>query len=413
MEFEEVFRTEWTRLVATLVRDLRDLELAEDAAQEAFVEAAARWPDDGTPERPGAWLLTTARRRAIDRIRRSENHAKKLAIVEASARSVGQGTVATSLVDDQLALLLGCCHPALAIEAQTALTLRVVAGLSTAEIARAFLVPEATMGKRLTRAKSKIRNAGIPFKPPDRETLDERLDAVLHVVYLIFTEGHASSEPATLVRGDLCDEAIWLSELLVELLPAEPAVHELAALLRLTDARRSTRVDPDGVIVLLEDQDRSRWDSDQVRRGLQMLRDAHCLGPVGLYGLQAAVQAVHASAPDFDATDWAAIVEIYDRMVTMTDSPVVRLNRAAAISWAIGPDAGLAELDALMTDATLADYHYLHSARADMLRRSGDTDGAGAAYAQALDACSNAAERAFLERRLDELRAPGASRPAP
>lgn len=400
---DEVFRTEWSRLVATLVRDLRDLDLAEEAAQEAFVEAAARWPGDGLPERPGAWLLTTARRRAIDRIRRSDNHDKKLAIVEASARSAGQGTVATTLGDDQLALLLGCCHPALNTEAQTALTLRVVAGLTTAQIARAFLISEPTMSKRLTRAKNKIRQANIAFRPPDRDTLDQRLGAVLQVIYLVFTEGHASSDNAELVRGDLCDEAIWLSDLLLELLPEESAVYELAALLRLTDARRSSRVDAEGLLVLLEDQDRSRWDRRQLDQGLALLRRAHVLGEIGLYGLQAAVQAVHVSAASFDETDWLAIVEIYDRMLTMTDNPVIRLNRAAAISWAQGPAAGLAETDQITSAGELADYHYLHSARADMLRRIGDLAGAADAYHHALDRCANGAEHDYLTRRLAAL----------
>lgn len=400
---DEVFRTEWPRLVATLVRDLRDLELAEDAAQEAFVEASTRWPEAGVPDRPGAWLLTTARRRAIDRIRRSDNHDRKLALVEASARSVGQGAVATSLVDDQLALLLGCCHPALNIEAQTALTLRVVAGLTTAEIARAFLVSESTMGKRITRAKTKIRQANIAFVSPDRHVLDERLPAVLHVVYLIFTEGHASTESAVLVRGDLCDEAIWLSQLLVELLPDNQRTRELAALLALTDARRATRLDDDGAVQLLEDQDRDRWNQPQIQRGMALLREAHDLGQVGLYGLQAAIQAVHASAACFETTDWKAIVQIYDQMLRMTNNSIVRLNRAAAVSWASGPAAGLDEIASLLDEDELEGYHYLHSARADMLRRLGDDQGAAEAYRRALSLCANDAERVFLEKRLAAL----------
>ena len=398
-----MFRAEWSGLVATLVRDLRDLELAEDAAQEAFTEAAARWPTDGLPDRPGAWLLTTARRRAIDRIRRSQNGDAKLALIEASARSVGSGSVATTLVDDQLALLLGCCHPSLAIEAQTALTLRVVAGLRTSEIARAFLVPEATMGKRLTRAKHKIRVAKVPFRPPDRATLRERLPSVLHVIYLIFTEGHASAGNDEFIRGDLCDEALWLSDLIIELVPDLSDGYELGALLRLIDARRPARIDADGAIVLLADQDRGLWNRAQIARGLDLLRQAHRKGPIGLYGLQAALNAVHADARTFDETDWAAIVEIYDQLLRFTDNPVVRLNRAAAVAWIDGPEAGLALLDELERGGELVDYHYLYSAQADLLQRTGDRAGAALAYQRALAACSNAAERALLTEQLSRL----------
>ena len=406
MTIEAVFRTEWPRLVATLVRDLRDLELAEDAAQEAFAEAAARWPDDGMPDWPGAWLLTTARRRAIDRIRRSQHGEAKLALVEASARSVGSGSVATTLVDDQLALLLGCCHPSLAIEAQTALTLRVVAGLRTSEIARAFLVPEATMGKRLTRAKHKIRAANVPFQPPDREVLRERLPSVLHVVYLIFTEGHASTDPVDFIRGDLCDEALWLSDLIMQLVPDRPEGYELGALLRLIDARRSSRIDGDGAIVLLADQDRSCWDRSQISCGLDLLRTAHRKGQIGLYGLQAAINAVHADAATFEATDWGAIVEIYDRLLAAADNPVIRLNRAVAVAWRDGPAAGLALLAVLDQEETLRDYHYLFSAKADLWRRLGDGAKASDAYVRALALCPNEAERALLTKQLAGLEHP-------
>lgn len=403
MTIDAVFRTEWPRLVATLVRDLRDLELAEDAAQDAFAEAAARWPADGMPDRPGAWLLTAARRRAIDRLRRSQNGEAKLALVEASARSVGSGSVATTLVDDQLALLLGCCHPSLGIEAQTALTLRVVAGLRTAEIARAFLVPEATMGKRLTRAKHKIRAAKVPFVPPDRVTLRERLPSVLHVIYLIFTEGHASTDRVEFIRGDLCDEALWLSDLVIQLLPDRSEGYELGALLRLIDARRRSRIDGDGAIVLLADQDRTAWDRAQIARGLDLLRQAHLRGPIGPYGLQAAINAVHVDAVTFEDTDWPAIVEIYDRLLQLSDNPVVRLNRAAAISWSDGPLAGLVLLDQLENEAALSDYHYLASTQADLWRRVGDKAAAAAAYRRALDLCTNEAERALLSKQLAGL----------
>ena len=401
---EQVFRAEWPRLVAALVRDLRDLELAEDCASEAFIAAADRWEVDGVPDRPGAWLLTTARRRAIDRIRRADRYADKLALLEATARSASAASTVKTLPDDQLALLLGCCHPALNIDAQVALTLRAVAGLTTAQIAHAFLVPETTMAKRITRAKHKITATNIPFTVPERDHLAERLSAVLHVIYLIFTEGHASHEPTTLVRGDLCDEAVWLSELLVELVPDEPEVLGLAALILLTDARRQARVDDDGAPVLLEHQDRSLWDRDKIERGSQLLRDAHCTGPVGPYGLQAAAGVVHAVAARFDDTDWTAILEIYDRLAELQpDSAVVALNRAVAVSYVDGPGAGLASVNELVERPGMDDYHYLHSARAELLDRLDRTDEAIAAYTRAIDLCPNEGERHFLQRRLTEL----------
>ena len=401
---EQVFRAEWPRLVAALVRDLRDLELAEDCASEAFVAAADRWEADGLPQRPGAWLLTTARRRAIDRIRRADRYADKLALIEATARSASASSTIKTLPDDQLALLLGCCHPAIDTDAQVALTLRAVAGLTTGQIAHAFLVPEPTMAKRITRAKHKIRATNIPFAVPDRDQLAQRLSAVLHVIYLIFTEGHASHEPTTLVRGDLCDEAIWLSELLVELVPDDPEVLGLAALIQLTDARRRARVDDDGAPVLLEHQDRSRWDRDKIERGRQLLRDAHCAGPVGPYGLQAAAGVVHAMARRFDDTDWTAILEIYDRLAELQpDSAVIALNRAVAVSYVDGPGAGLAAVNELVERPGMRDYHYLHSARAELLVRLDRTEEAVAAYTAALAVCPNEGQRRFLERRMTEL----------
>jgi RNA polymerase sigma-70 factor, ECF subfamily len=402
-KIEQVFRAEWPRLVAALVRDLRDLELAEDCASEAFLAAADRWADGDVPDRPGAWLLTTARNRAIDRIRRAERHAGKLALLEATARSATGPATQRTLPDDQLALLLGCCHPALGIDAQVALTLRAVAGLSTAQIARAFLVPEPTMAKRLTRAKHKIRATRIPFTVPDPEHLAQRLPAVLHVIYLVFTQGHASSEATGLVRGDLCDEAVWLAELLAELRPAEPEVRGLAALILLTDARRETRLADDGSPLLLEEQDRSRWDRDRIERGRDHLRAAHEAGPIGVYGLQAAVAMVHAGAATFDETDWRAIAEIYDRLAELQDSPVVALNRAVAIAYLDGPDTALAEIDDLVGRPGMADYHYLHSARAELLHRLGRDDEAEVAYHLALATCPNEGERRLLARRLERL----------
>ena len=401
---EQVFRAEWPRLVAALVRDLRDLELAEDSASEAFIVAADRWPLDGVPNRPGAWLLTTARRRAIDRIRRDDRYADKLALLEATARSASASSTAKTLPDDQLALLLGCCHPALGIDAQVALTLRAVGGLTTPEIARAFLVPEATMAKRLTRAKHKIKATRIPFTVPTAERLTERLGAVLHVIYLIFTEGHTSAEPAALVRGDLCDEAIWLAELLAELVPDEPEVRGLAALILLTDARRAARVGPDGSLILLEDQDRSTWDRDKIERGKAHLRAAHETGPVGVYGLQAAAAVVHDGADRFENTDWEAILEIYDALVELHDSTVVSLNRAVALSYVDGPATALGEVDELLSRPGMEAYHYLHVARGELLRRLDRLDEAALAIDRALATCPNPTERRLLERRRLDLR---------
>lgn len=401
---EQVFRTEWPRLVATLVRDLRDLELAEDCAQEAFAEAAERWEVDGLPRQPGAWLLTTARRRAIDRVRRAGRYDDKLALLEAAERHAPSGAAPQALIDDQLALILGCCHPALDTDAQIALTLRAVGGLTTGEIAAAFLVPEATMGKRLTRAKTKIRKANIPFITPSRADLRERLGPVLHVVYLIFTEGHSGTRSHELVRGGLCDEAIWLSELLSGLVPDEPEVLGLAALIRLTDARRVARLDSDGMLVLLEDQDRTLWDREQIASGLDLLRAAHETGSdVGPYVLQAGVAAVHALAPAFEDTDWPAILEIYSRLAIEAGTMVILLNRAIALSYVKGPEAGLRELDALVATERLDHYQYLHSARAELLRRLGRTDEARASYRSARALCENEAELRFLDQRINVL----------
>ena len=342
----DVFRQEWPRLVATLVKDVGDLEIAEESVQDAFVEAATRWERSGRPDRPGAWLLTTARRKAIDRARRSARWRDRIPELE---RQAGQEPDVAShdLIDDQLALLLGCCHPALSPDAQTALTLRIVAGLSTAQIARAFLTSEATMTRRLTRSKTKIREARIPFRVGDRATLVQRLGPVCGVIYSIFTEGHASATAASLVRGDLCDEAIWLAELLVDLVPGDPEVAGLLALLLLTDSRRSTRIDADGRPVLLADQDRTRWDQAEIARGLAELARAHAMGRAGPYQFQAAIAALHATAPSVEQTDWPAVVRLYDVMLGQQPSAIAALNRAVAVSHADGPAAGLAAVDAI------------------------------------------------------------------
>ena len=388
----EVFRSEWPRLVATLMRDLGDLDLAEDAAQDAFLEAARRWPETGRPDVPGAWLVTTARRKAIDRLRRARRLDDRLALLDDASVSDERGP--SGLVDDQLALLLGCCHPALDTEAQLALTLRSIGGLSVAQIAKAFLVSEAAMARRIGRAKTKIRAARIPFTLPDRATLVERLEVVRRVVFLIFTEGHTSSTSATLVRGDLCDEAVWLSELLVELVPDDAESHGLAALVLLTDARRSTRLDRTGDVVLLEDQDRSAWDGERINHGLAHLAKAYELHDCGPFQLQAAIAAVHATAASFAGTDWPLIVRLYDCLLRREPTAVVALNRAVAVSYADGAEHGLRAMAPLVDE--LATYPYFHSARAELLLRAGRPADATTAFDDALRWCHNEAERRHL-----------------
>ncbi len=395
---DAVFRTEWPRLVATLTRELRDLDLAEEAAQEAFLEASRVWRRDGPPDRPGAWLLTTARRRAIDRIRRAQRFDDRLAaLAEDAERQPEQ----RRLVDDQLALLFGCCHPALEQDAQVALTLRAVGGLTTSQIAHAFLVPEPTMAKRLTRAKKKIRAAGIPFTVPDADRIDDRLASVCGVVYAILTEGHASASGPTLLRGDLCDEAIWLAETLASLAPDETEVRSLAALCLLTDARRTARFDASGEQVLLADQDRSAWDAEKIRRGIGHLLAANAGATVGPYQLQATIAAIHASADRWEDTDWAAIVGVYDVLVGTGAGPIVALNRAVAIGERDGPDRALPLLDELAED--LSTYHYFHSARAELLVRAGRVDEASVAFDRALEACDNEDTRRWIRRRRQAL----------
>lgn len=400
---DAAFRTEWPTLVATLVREVRDLDLAEESVQDAFAEAATRWRRDGPPARPGAWLLTTARRRAIDRIRRRRRLADRLPLLAASIDAVPDPR---QLADDQMALLFGCCHPALALDAQVALTLRAVGGLTTAQIARAFLVRDETMAKRLVRAKHKIRAAGVPFAVPPPERLEARVAAVSAVIYAIFTEGHASSTGPTLVRGDLCDEAIWLAESLATLVPHEPETHGLAALLLLTDARRAARVDDAGRPVLLADQDRSRWDRAAIDRGLRHLGRAHAGARLGPYQAQAAIAALHATAPAVGETDWPAIVRLYDLLVAWDATPVVRLNRAAAIAEVDGPAVALSLLDELADAGALRDYHYLDAARATMLERLGRHADAVAALRRAAGVCDNEAERRWLEHRITTLARP-------
>ncbi len=400
----DVFASEWPQLVATLVRDVGDLGLAEDAAQDAFVEATERWPTSRWPDRPGAWLLTTARRKLIDGHRRSARYADRLALLARSIETE-QGAPHTGN-DDQLALLMGCCHPALAPTAQVALTLRAVAGLTTAQIARAFLVSESTMARRLTRSKAKIRTAGIPFEVPDLDGLARRLPAVCSTVYSIFTEGHMSATEDNFVRGDLCDEAIWLAELLVSLVPDDPEVLGLLALLVLIDSRRASRIGA-AQPVLIVDQDRTQWDHAKIERGLTLLARAHGAHALGLFQLQAAVAALHATAPSFAATDWARIISLYDSMMRRSPTAPIALNRAIAVGHHQDPAAGLDALDTIgQTSALagdLANYVYFHAARAEFLAELQRTSESRAAFDQALAACTSEAQSDHLRRRIDAL----------
>ncbi|NNF53474.1 MAG: RNA polymerase sigma factor [Acidimicrobiales bacterium] len=399
---EVTFRTEWAPIVATLVRQFGDLDLAEDATQEAFLEASRRWRQDGVPANPAGWLVLTARRKVIDRIRREKRYKELLAQVGHSTRDESADSEPRSA--DLLALLFGCCHPALSTEAQVALTLRSLGGLTTGQIARAFLVPEATMAKRLVRAKNKIRTAGIPFQIP--ATLHERADrlrAVHAVIYAIFTEGHAASDGETTVRGQICDEAIWLANKLVELMPDDSESHGLAALCLLTDARRPARVGPDGQQILLADQDRSLWDQSKIRSGLLHLQRADDLNELGPYGLMAAMASFHSTTPSFDETPWNEIIGLYDRILDQHGGAVVALNRAVAVAERDGPEAGLAALAELGSNDELDGYRYFHSARAELLARSGHLDEAATAFRAAIAVCENEGERQWFQTRLKEV----------
>ena len=383
---EQVFRDQWGRVLAAMIGFLGDVDLAEEAAQEAFAIAAERWPRDGVPTNPGAWLVTTARNRAINRIRRDRTLAAKTRLLEA-AQAVEDTMDATTFPDERLELIFMCCHPALSVDAQVALTLRALGGLTTAEIARAFLVPEPTMAQRLVRAKRKIKAAGIPFRVPHDHLLPDRLVAVLAVVYLIFNEGYGG-------RGDLAAEAIRLGRALAELMPDEPEVQGLLALMLLLDARREARF-RDGELVLLADQDRSLLDAAEIAEGRDVLDRALALLGRGPYVVQAAIASLHADEP----RDWPQIAALYGELSRLTDSPVVELNRAVAVAEAEGPAAGLEIVDRL----PLEDYRYLHATRGELLRRLGRTDEAGEAYRRALALAHDDSERRLLERRLAEL----------
>jgi RNA polymerase sigma-70 factor (ECF subfamily) len=401
----EAFRQEWGRVVAAMIGMTGDWDLAEECAQDAFAQALKTWPRDGVPRRPGAWLTTVARHRALDRLRRGATETARLK--EAATLSIpgdaDPGDDESGITDDRLRLIFTCCHPALSLEARVALTLRTLAGLTTAEIARAFMVTEETMAKRLVRAKHKIRGARIPYRVPPAHLLPDRTAGVLAVLYLLFNEGYSASAGADLVRQGLCAEAIRLARVLSQLMPDEPEVLGLLALMFFHDARRATRVDRAGDLVRLEDQDRARWDAGEIEEGTRILDAALRRGQPGAYQVQAAIAACHATAARPADTDWAEIAALYGELARLVPSPVVQLNRAVAVAMADGPAAGLELVLALDESGALAGYHLLPATRADLLLRLGRRDEAAAGFAEALSLAGTDSERRFLTRRLAEV----------
>jgi RNA polymerase sigma-70 factor, ECF subfamily len=401
----DAFREEWGRVVATLIRMTRDWDLAEECAQDAFALALERWTRDGIPRRPGAWLTTTARNRALDRFRRGATEAAKLQelAVLAPPDDTEDDIDESGVGDDRLRLIFTCCHPALPLEARVALTLRTLAGLTIDEIARAFLVSEPTMAKRLVRAKGKIRNAAIPYRVPPEHLLPERTGGVLAVLYLLFNEGYSATAGADLVRQSLCTEAIRLARTLADLMPDEPEALGLLALMLLQHSRRAARLDDAGDLATLEEQDRSRWDTREIDEGLALLDDALRHDSAGYYQLQAAIAACHATARAAAETDWSRIAVLYGRLGELAPSPVIELNRAVAVAMADGPAAGLELVEALRASGKLAGYHLLPATRADLLRRLDRRTEAAVAYREALELATTDAERRYLQRRLGEI----------
>ncbi len=408
---EELYRSDWGRIVAALIGLVGDFDLAEDTAQEAFAAAVEQWDISGVPEFPRAWIIQTARHKAIDRIRRKQLFEKKLEKLLAESATAARPDVEVDSVeipDDRLRLIFTCCHPALALEAQVALTLRTLCGLSTEEIARAFLVPDATMAQRLVRAKRKIRDAAIPYATPETNELPKRLQAVLTVIYLVFNEGYASTRGDSLLRTDLCAEAIRLGRLMQNIVGPEyaPETKGLLALMLLQDSRREARRDQAGDLILLEEQDRSRWDKAEIAEALPLVEQALGGGP-SPYAVQAAIAALHCQAARAEDTDWLQIVRLYELLEILQPSPIVLLNRAVAVSMAEGPERGLEIIDAPEATTDLEKYHLLHAVRADLLRRTGHLEEAAANYKRAFELAGNESERRFLGRRLRELRAVG------
>jgi RNA polymerase sigma-70 factor (ECF subfamily) len=404
---EELYRSDWGRIVATLIGLVGDFDLAEESAQEAFTAAVDQWPASGVPESPRAWIIQTARHKAIDRIRRQVRSGEKLEAYSTSGMVpviVEPDYETSEIPDDRLRLIFTCCHPALGLEAQVALTLRTLCGLETDEIARAFLVPPATMAQRLVRAKRKIRAAGIPYVVPETSDMSERLGAVLTVIYLVFNEGYAATRGGPLVRTHLCEEAIRLVRLVLMLMRPEPPAEATAllALMLLQDARREARLDQAGDLVVLEEQDRSRWHHRQIAEALPLVDEAFRGGP-GPFALQAAIAALHCQAPRAEDTDWPQILRLYDLLARLQPSPVVALNRAVAVAMVDGPRPALVLIDSLSATGDLDDYHLLHAARADLLRRAGASEEAVISYERALALVTNDSERRFLERRLREV----------